>query len=141
MRKEEPTELCEAIVKLRARQPRARGNASSTDVLTIVSLAANSRELSVVICSHNPRKDYLERVLTALRGQTLPLDEWELLLIDNKSNVALGSDVDLSWHPAARIIREDTFGLSAGADSGDRRNSIGLGGVLRRRRFAETGLS
>jgi hypothetical protein len=38
---------------------------------------------SVVICTHNSRLIYLRRVLEALRSQTLPLEQWELLLIDN----------------------------------------------------------
>lgn len=68
--------------------------------------------LSVIICTHNPRKDYLTRVLDALRAQTLPKAEWELLLIDNASKEPLAGQWDLSWHPHARIIREDELGLT-----------------------------
>jgi len=70
-------------------------------------------ELSVIICTHNPRPDYLDRVLAALRRQTLPTDHWELLLIDNASEPALAGKWDLSWHPHARHIREDELGLTA----------------------------
>jgi len=69
-------------------------------------------ELSVIICTHNPRPDYLDRVLAALRRQTLPTDHWELLLIDNASEPALAGKWDLSWHPHARHIREDELGLA-----------------------------
>jgi glycosyltransferase involved in cell wall biosynthesis len=68
---------------------------------------------SVVICTYNPRMDYLAQVLTALRNQTLPVGQWELLLIDNASTEELLSRVDLSWHPNARIIRENQLGLTA----------------------------
>ena len=68
--------------------------------------------ISVIICTHNPRSDYLARVLKALAGQALPLDQWELLLIDNASNKVLAEDWDLSWHPHARHIREDELGLT-----------------------------
>jgi hypothetical protein len=40
-------------------------------------------QLSVIICCHNPRIDYLLRVLKALSEQTLLKERWELLLIDN----------------------------------------------------------
>ncbi len=45
--------------------------------------------LSVVISTHNPRMDYLARVLDALRQQTLAKDVWELVIIDNGSREAL----------------------------------------------------
>jgi glycosyltransferase involved in cell wall biosynthesis len=68
--------------------------------------------LSVVICSHNPRPDYLARVLAALQAQTLPLADWELLLIDNASAEPLEGRFDLSWHPNARHVREEVLGLT-----------------------------
>jgi glycosyltransferase involved in cell wall biosynthesis len=68
-------------------------------------------EISVIICTHNPRPDYLRRVLDALRAQGLPLGKWELLLVDNASQQLLASLWDLSWHPSARHIREDELGL------------------------------
>jgi GT2 family glycosyltransferase len=67
--------------------------------------------LSVIICTHNPRQDYLTRVLQALREQTLPITEWELLLVDNCSSKPL-TCFDLSWHTNAIYIREDTLGLT-----------------------------
>jgi glycosyltransferase involved in cell wall biosynthesis len=68
--------------------------------------------LSVIICTHNPRRDYLERVLQALKSQTLSKKIWELLVIDNASNQLLSSDIDLSWHPQARHFREEQLGLT-----------------------------
>lgn len=69
-------------------------------------------EISVVICTHNPRMDYLERVLEALRLQTFPKERWELLLIDNNSEEALDRRIDLEWHPTARVVREEALGLT-----------------------------
>ena len=68
--------------------------------------------VSVVICTHNPRPDYLQRVLDALAAQTLRMAQWELLLIDNASRPALVDWIDLSWHPGSRYIREDEKGLT-----------------------------
>jgi len=68
--------------------------------------------ISVIICSHNPRWDYLQRCLAALRAQTMPLRCWELLLIDNRSQIPLVGRVELSWHPDTRVIREEVLGLT-----------------------------
>lgn len=67
---------------------------------------------SVIICAHNPRPDYLERTLAALRAQTLPLGEWELLIVDNASAEPLADRFALDWHPAGRHIREMQLGLT-----------------------------
>jgi len=66
--------------------------------------------ISVIICSHNPREDYLRRTLDGLKAQTLPLKDWELLLVDNASKEPLAKRFDLSWHPNARHFREDKVG-------------------------------
>src|SRR5580692_10629321 len=68
--------------------------------------------VSVIICSHNPREDYLRRVLDALKAQTLPAKDWELLLVDNASKEPLAGRFDLSWHPNARHVREEKTGLT-----------------------------
>src|SRR5689334_750738 len=67
---------------------------------------------SVIICTHNPRPDYFDRVLDALRSQTLPPEAWELLVIDNASQVPLSRSLDISWHPAARHILERELGVA-----------------------------
>lgn len=69
--------------------------------------------ISVAICTHNPRLDYLSRVLEALKVQTLPFSDWELLLIDNASATPVSESVDLGWHPNARIISESELGIAA----------------------------
>jgi glycosyltransferase involved in cell wall biosynthesis len=68
--------------------------------------------ISVIICTHNPKPDYLRRVLEALEKQTLPKDQWELLLIDNASKEPLADVWDLSWHPGAHHVRENELGLT-----------------------------
>jgi glycosyltransferase involved in cell wall biosynthesis len=68
--------------------------------------------LSVIICTHNPNRIYLQRVLDALKLQTLPTDQWEFLLVDNGSQDQLAEKWDLRWHPQARHIRENELGLT-----------------------------
>ena len=69
--------------------------------------------LSVVLCTHNPRPDYFSRVLASLRGQSLPHEQWEFLLVDNASEQPLSEIWDLSWHARGRHVREDELGLTS----------------------------
>lgn len=68
--------------------------------------------LSVVICSYNPKPIILNKVLEALKYQTLDKRLWELIVVDNCSTPPLSLLIDLSWHPVAKIIVEDKPGLS-----------------------------
>jgi glycosyltransferase involved in cell wall biosynthesis len=68
--------------------------------------------LTVIICTHNPREDYLGRVLEALSRQTLSTSRWELLIVDNASSRPVAETVFISWHPNARILREEKAGLT-----------------------------
>jgi glycosyltransferase involved in cell wall biosynthesis len=72
----------------------------------------SSIAFSVIICTHNPRFEYLSRVLASLANQSLSKDRWELLLVDNASEKNLSQEVDISWHPHARHVREDRLGLT-----------------------------
>jgi glycosyltransferase involved in cell wall biosynthesis len=82
-------------------------------------------QLSVVIPTHNPRPDYLNRVLDGLARQTLSLQEWEAVIVDNASDYPVANVVDLGWNPNGKIIREEKLGLTAArlagfsASSGD----------------------
>ena len=69
-------------------------------------------KISVIICTHNPREDYLAATLEAMRMQTLPLEEWEFVLVDNLSTPALSEWIPLDWHPNGRHLREEKIGLS-----------------------------
>jgi glycosyltransferase involved in cell wall biosynthesis len=67
--------------------------------------------LTVAICTHNPREDYLFRTLAGLKAQTLPRPEWDFVIIDNMSAPPLAGRVDLAWHPNARIVVESDLGI------------------------------
>ena len=75
-------------------------------------MPADAPDFSVVICTHNPRPDYLDRCLAALKAQTLDIARWDLLVIDNLCDDPLAPRIDLSWHPRARNFREETLGLT-----------------------------
>ncbi|MES2467134.1 MAG: glycosyltransferase [Verrucomicrobiota bacterium] len=69
-------------------------------------------KLSVIICTHNPHRDYLFRTLAALQQQTLGRDQWEFLLIDNASRDSIAETWDLTWHPKGRHVREEELGVT-----------------------------
>ncbi|BDS07627.1 hypothetical protein NT6N_26670 [Oceaniferula spumae] len=69
-------------------------------------------KISVIICTHNPRVDYLRRTLEALEKQTYSKNNWEFILIDNASEKPLASHWDLSWHPNSRHVHEAELGLT-----------------------------
>jgi glycosyltransferase involved in cell wall biosynthesis len=87
---------------------------------------APTPEASVIICAHNPRKDYFRRVIEALRHQSLSAAKWEFLLVDNASDVPLASLWDVSWHPNARHIREEQLGIAVARRRGMREASADL---------------
>jgi len=82
--------------------------------------------ISVITCTHNPRPDYREETVEAWDRQRLPFDRWEYLLIDNASSPERTPKVDLSWHPQARMIREETLGLTPARLRGIREAQGGL---------------
>ena len=68
--------------------------------------------LSVITCTHNPRPHYFHRVIGALRAQTLPIDQWEYLVVDNCCHMPIGNAFDLTWHPHLKIVLEGRLGLT-----------------------------
>lgn len=69
-------------------------------------------KLSVIICTYNPRDEYLQRTLDGLRAQDLHFGDWELIVVDNASSDPVADRFDLSWHPRGRHVREDELGLT-----------------------------
>jgi glycosyltransferase involved in cell wall biosynthesis len=69
-------------------------------------------KVSVIVCAHNPRPDFLTRVIEALNAQTLPTPLWELLIVDNASATPLAPGLNLNWHPHQRVVREEQLGLT-----------------------------
>lgn len=76
------------------------------------SSRASTCLVTVVLCTHQPRARHLAATLQGLRAQDLPLDQWELLVVDNACQPALVNQLDLSWHPQARLLVEAQPGLA-----------------------------
>lgn len=69
--------------------------------------------LTVILCTHNPHEEVLQKTLEGLKQQSLDPALWELLLIDNASEIALDGTILPEGMPAARIVRESTLGLTS----------------------------
>jgi Glycosyl transferase family 2 len=68
--------------------------------------------LSVIVCTHNPRPEYLESAMAGLAAQTLPRERWELVLVDNASKPPVSSWFDTARAPHASLIEESQLGLT-----------------------------
>lgn len=66
--------------------------------------------LTVALCTHNPRADFLSRTIEGLRAQTLPKDQWSLLIIDNASTAPLIESA-FPWDGSLLVYREERLGL------------------------------
>ncbi|MBM3908632.1 MAG: glycosyltransferase family 2 protein [Gemmatimonadetes bacterium] len=76
-----------------------------------------TRLLSLITCTRNPDDAGLDEVLAAVRALRVP-DGWlfEHLLVDNASTVPMAERPSVARHlqelPSARVVRDDTDGLS-----------------------------
>ncbi|MBD1386765.1 glycosyltransferase [Mucilaginibacter rigui] len=66
--------------------------------------------ISVIIPTYNPDQSRLIKSLQGLKEQSFPLNEWELIIVDNNS--APPVELNLSWHPNHQIIHEPEQGLT-----------------------------
>ena len=60
-------------------------------------------KFTVILCSYNPFESYLRRTLDGLRAQTLPREQWELILVDNNSTRAIASYIDWGGLPGRHL--------------------------------------
>jgi glycosyltransferase involved in cell wall biosynthesis len=51
-------------------------------------------------------------VVAGLESQTLPVHEWELLIVDNASKESVAERLNISWHPNGRHVFEAKLGLT-----------------------------
>lgn len=82
--------------------------------LTAASAPSSAPRVSVVICTHRPDPGRLRRTLAGLRAQTLPVETWECLLVDNASSPPVGLAPFADVAPRnLRLLQEAELGLSA----------------------------
>ncbi|HEX3385311.1 MAG TPA: glycosyltransferase family A protein, partial [Mucilaginibacter sp.] len=68
--------------------------------------------LSVIIPAYNPDPGRLNQTLNGLKAQTLPSDEWELIIVDNNSSTSFFERINLDWQRNCKMIREPRQGLT-----------------------------
>jgi glycosyltransferase involved in cell wall biosynthesis len=68
--------------------------------------------VSVIVCTYNPDAGRLAQSINGLRRQTLAMENWELIIVDNNSDNKALATIDLSWHPWAYIMLEPRQGLT-----------------------------
>ena len=68
--------------------------------------------ISVAVCTLNPRLDYFERCIAAIRAQRFPANEYELFVVDNGSNPPV-AELEIVRRLDIRVIREERPGLTA----------------------------
>lgn len=69
-------------------------------------------KISVILPTYNPNKHRLQQALLGLKNQTLPVSDWELLIIDNNSSLTFSDFIEIDWHINTRIIKESKPGLT-----------------------------
>ena len=69
-------------------------------------------KFSVVICTRNPQQHVIQKTLNCLGEQTLPFNEWELIIVDNDSDQPLANDLDIPPQLNAIHCSEKTRGLT-----------------------------
>lgn len=68
--------------------------------------------ISVILPTYNPHIERLMKTIQGLKIQSLPLTEWELIIIDNNSTQQFQDTISINWHPNARIVLEAKQGLT-----------------------------
>jgi glycosyltransferase involved in cell wall biosynthesis len=77
-------------------------------------------KISVLISTHNPNMERLERTVRAIAAQTLDPKHWECIVVDNASTKPVAVD-QIPWNRAERRqIREERLGLTFGRLAGIR---------------------
>jgi glycosyltransferase involved in cell wall biosynthesis len=71
-----------------------------------------SPAVTVILSAYNPDPGRLARTLAGLRAQTLPVADWELVLIDNASEPPVALLPGVLGQVRTRLVREELPGLS-----------------------------
>jgi len=73
----------------------------------------NPLSVSVIVCTHNPREDFLARTLESLGSQTLDHARWDLIIVDNASTAPVALGAKNAGPPSSRVLVEPELGLTA----------------------------
>jgi glycosyltransferase involved in cell wall biosynthesis len=80
-------------------------------------------DISVIVSTHNPNPSRFARTLEGILAQTLPLHQWELILVDNASTTPLIlAELGVTLSDNVTIVHEHRLGLMFGRLGGFRRS-------------------
>ena len=84
-------------------------------------------QLTVLISTHNPHPERLQRVLASLQVQTLPVSKWQTILVDNASSPALSpTEPSTTSVSNLRLVQEPQLGLTAARRCGFHETKQGI---------------
>lgn len=69
-------------------------------------------KISAIVCTHNPDRVRLRRVISSIKTQTLPPSDWELIVVDNASTEPVVFPEENLLHINKKIVRENQLGLT-----------------------------
>jgi len=75
--------------------------------------------ITVIICTFNPRLEYLQRTIASIKEQTLRRSDYELLVVDNNSREPVAG-LQIVRDLSIRVVVEKKQGLNAARESGSR---------------------
>lgn len=81
--------------------------------------------IELVICTYNPNRDFLRRTIEGLKAQSLSVEEWGFLIVDNNSSTPVDASF-VNWHPHGRVIVESEPGLTPARICGIRNSDTEL---------------
>lgn len=68
--------------------------------------------VTVSICTHRPRLEALVQTLDALREQTLPFEQWELMIVGDRETIAIVERAGLTGLPPTVFVEEAPRGIA-----------------------------
>ncbi|MEO8028186.1 MAG: glycosyltransferase [Bryobacteraceae bacterium] len=72
--------------------------------------STKATQLSVVLCTLNPRAEVLSWVLEGVRNQSVPSDQFEVIIVDNQSRPPVDPESWSRWGLNLRIVSEQEPG-------------------------------
>lgn len=76
-------------------------------------------KVSLILCTYNPRPDLLSWALSSVKRQALPRDEFEFVIVDNRSEPPLNAAALAAEHDLPlRVVREERPGLTHARSAG-----------------------
>jgi len=80
-------------------------------------------EISVIICTYNPKEEYINQAIDGIFFQDFPKEKWEFFIIDNNSSFKVADLAKVKTNNI-RVIEEKTPGLTAAREAGVK-NAVG----------------